>query len=128
MPPQPPATKPKIALNNVFWGLILWLFGYILGFVFFPFVPKDLIGWFIMPFGIAFTLFVLYKWVARAEFMCYIGVGLFWVVIAVVMDYVFLFKVLNAADYYKFDVYLYYLLTFILPIIVGWYRFGKLKK
>jgi hypothetical protein len=124
---QPPATKAKIALNNIFWGIILWLFGYILGFVFFAFVPQNLIGWFVMPLGIAFTLLVLFKWIARAEFTCYIGVGVFWTVIAVVMDYFFLYKMLNATNYYKFDVYLYYILTFVLPIIVGWYKF-KVKK
>ena len=41
--------------------------------------------------------------------------------IAIVCDYFFLVKVFNAADgYYKLDVYLYYTLTFALPLFTGW--------
>ena len=57
--------KGKILLNTIFWGFVLWLFGYILGFVFFAFVPKEMIGWFVMPLGIVATLFVLLKWIKR---------------------------------------------------------------
>jgi hypothetical protein len=45
-----------------------------------------------------------------------------WMIMAVVLDYFFLVKMLNASDYYKFDVYLYYILTFVLPVAVGWYK------
>jgi hypothetical protein len=38
-----------------------------------------------------------------------------------VFDYFLLVKVFKPVDgYYKLDVYLYYVLTFILPLIVGW--------
>jgi hypothetical protein len=67
-----PNGKFNILLNTLFWGLILWLFGYILGIVFFVFVPKDLIGFFILPFGVAFTLWVLFWKIKREEFGCYI--------------------------------------------------------
>ena len=120
--------KKKIFLNTVFWGFILWLFGYILGFVFFAFVPKETIGWFIMPFGVLATLWVLIKKIKREKFMCYIGLGVIWTIIAVAMDYIFLVKLLGATNYYKADVYLYYLLTLALPIAVGFYRFRKIKK
>jgi hypothetical protein len=70
---------------------------------------------------------VLFKWIKRDSFGCYFGVGIFWTVIAVVMDYIFLVKLLNASDYYKLDVYLYYILTFVLPVAVGWYKL-KFKK
>ena len=117
--------KKKILLNTLFWGFILWLFGYILGFVFFAFVPKEMIGWYVMPLGIVATLFVLFKWTKREEFMCYIGLGVIWTIMAVVLDYFFIVKMLNSPDYYKFDVYLYYALTFVLPVAVGCYK--KLK-
>ncbi len=119
-------TKKQIILNNIFWGFILWLFGYILGIVFFAFVPKDQIGFYILPFGTALTLWVLLKKIKREEFLCYIGVGMFWTLIAVILDYLFIVKLFKSADYYKPDVYLYYALTFVLPILVGWYKFkGK---
>ena len=57
--------KKKILLNTIFWGFILWLFGYILGFIFFGFVPKEQIGSYVMPLGIIATIFVLLKWIKR---------------------------------------------------------------
>ena len=118
-----PKTKKALFLNTILWGLALWFFGYILGFVFFAFVPKDLIGWAIMPFGIAAILWVLFKKIARKEFMCYFGLSIFWTLIAIIFDYFFIVKLLNSTDYYKFDVYIYYFLTFLIPISVGWYKF-----
>ena len=120
--------KKKIFLNTLGWGFLLWLFGYALGFVFFAFVPPDVIGWFIMPFGLAATLWVLFKKIERESFGCYIGLGIFWTIIAVALDYVFLVRLLSAVGYYKLDVYLYYILTFLLPLIVGWYKMSAKKK
>ena len=117
--------KGKIFLNTVLWGFALWLFGYILGFLFFAIAPKEMIGWFIMPFGIAATLWVLLKKIDREQYMCYIGLGIIWTIMAVVLDYFFIVKMLHSNDYYKLDVYLYYILTFVLPVAVGWYKFKK---
>ena len=119
--------KGKVFLNTVFWGFVLWLFGYVLGFVFFAFVPKDSIGWYILPLGVIATFWVLLKKIKREEFKCYIGLGVIWTIMAIALDYVFLVKMLKAIGYYKLDVYIYYILTFVLPIIVGWYKFKKPK-
>jgi len=94
-----PQSKPKIFLNTVLWGLALWFFGYVLGFVFFALVPKDSIGWYVMPFGLAATLWVLIKKIKREEFGCYVGLGIVWTVLAIALDYVFLVKMLSAFDY-----------------------------
>ena len=119
--------KKQIFLNTIFWGFILWLFGYILGIIFFTFVPKEFLGWSIMPFGVVATLWVLFKKIERESFGCYIGLGVIWTIIAIVFDYFFLVKLFNSSDYYKFDVYVYYFLTLVLPIAVGWYKFNKKK-
>lgn len=111
--------KGKIFLNTVLWGFALWLYGYILGFVFFAIVPKDQIGWYIFPFGLAAILWVLVRKIKRDEFKCFIGLGIVWTVLAIVLDYVFLVKMLSATNYYKLDVYMYYVLTLTLPILVG---------
>lgn len=121
-------SKGKIFLNTVFWGFVLWLFGYILGFLFFVLVPKDMIGWAILPFGVAFALWVLFKKIKREEFMCYFGLGVIWTLMAIILDYLFIVKLLGSADYYKADVYMYYALTFVLPIAVGWYKFNNKKQ
>jgi len=120
-----PTGKAKILLSNLFWGFILWLFGYILGIVFFAFVPKEQIGFYILPLGVVLTLWVLFKKIKREKFICYIGLGAIWTIMAVFLDYLFIVKMFQSADYYKPDVYLYYALTFILPTAVGWYK--KLK-
>lgn len=102
------------------WGLLLWFIGYGLGMIFFSIVPKTMIGWFIMPIGIIITLWVLFKKIKADSFQYYVLLGVVWVLIAVVFDYLFLVKPFKLADsYYKLDVYLYYILTFILPVFVG---------
>ena len=111
--------KGKIFLNTVSWGFILWLIGYGLGIVFFAFVPKEQIGWYIMPIGMIVTLWVLFKKIERESFGCYIGLGVIWTIIAVVLDYIFIVKLFNSAGYYKLDVYIYYFLSFVLPLAVG---------
>jgi len=119
--------KGKIFLNTVFWGFVLWLFGYILGIAFFAFVPKDAIGWYILPLGVFFTIWVLFKKIERGSFVCYIGLGIFWVIIAAVLDYLFIVNLFKATDYYKPDVYVYYILTFVLPVAVGWHKLRAAK-
>jgi hypothetical protein len=115
--------KRKIFLNTVFWGFVLWLFGYVLGLVFFAFAPKDVIGWFIIPFGVVATLWVLFKKIKRDSLACYVGLGIVWAITAIVLDYAFIVRLFKSAGYYKLDVYFYYALTFAVPIIVGWQRF-----
>ena len=108
----------KFLIRDVLgWGLLLWLVGYLLGFVFYAFVPVALIGWLVTPFGIALTCFVLWKWVRVDRWSAAMLLGIGWSVIAIVCDYAFIVKLLNPSDgYYKLDVYLYYLLMFALPV------------
>ncbi len=102
------------------WGTLLWFFGYILGIVFFFIMPKSLIGWIITPIATFVTLWVLAKKIKSNSFQYYCGLAISWTVIAVVLDYFFIVKAFKPEDgYYKLDVYLYYALTFILPLIVG---------
>jgi len=108
------------------WGFLLWLIGYLLGFALFAFVPVSLIGWIITPIGILITLWVLLKKVKSESFQYYIFIAVGWTVIAIAFDYLFLVTLLKPADgYYKLDVYLYYALTFLLPLIVGWWKLRK---
>ena len=103
------------------WGFILWLIGYGLGMILFFVVPVSLIGWIIMPIGTIITLWVLFKKVKGDSLKYYFLVAAAWTLIAVVFDYLFLVKAFGPADgYYKLDVYLYYTLIFVLPLIVGW--------
>jgi hypothetical protein len=112
--------------DSLLWGFILWLIGYALGFVFFAFVPADAIGWYIMPFGTVITLFVLFKFIKGKNLQYFLKVAVIWTLTAVVFDYIFLVQLLKpAGGYYKLDVYIYYGLTFLLPLLVGWYKTKK---
>lgn len=106
--------------DTIGWGFLLWLIGYILGFVLFFVVPPALIGWVIMPVGVGIALWVLFKKIKSNSFQYYLLLAVVWTLIAVVFDYIFLVQLLKPSDgYYKLDVYLYYGLTFVLPLIVG---------
>jgi hypothetical protein len=112
----------QLIKQALLWGIILWLIGYVLGFVFFAIVPISVIGWFIMPIGILITLWVLVKKI-HGSVRYYLIIAIVWTVIAIALDYLFIVKALKPADgYYKLDVYLYYILTFLLPIIVGYFK------
>jgi uncharacterized membrane protein len=116
----------QLLKDTLGWGFILWLIGYVLGIVLFPVVPTSIIGWVIMPIGVLVTLWVLFKKVKGDSLNYYLIVAVSWTLIAVVFDYFFLVKTFKPADgYYKLDVYLYYVLTFLLPIIVGWRKTAK---
>jgi len=110
------------------WGFILWLIGFALGVMLFAFVPPSLIGWVIMPIGIIITLWILWRKVKADSFRYYALLAMVWVLIAIACDYLFLVKALMPADgYYKLDVYLYYALTFVLPLVVGWRKLATQK-
>lgn len=115
-------SKKQILLNTLFWGFLLWLFGYVLGIIFFAFVPQEQIGLYVMPLGALCTLWVLFKKIKREEFMCYIGLGAIWMITAVVLDYLCIVILFQSANYYRLDIYIYYVLTLIVPIAVGWYK------
>lgn len=112
--------------STLVWGFVLWLVGYIAGMVLFFVAPKELIGWIITPLATILTIWVLVKKIKRPEMKCYFGLGLIWMIMAVVLDYIFLVKMFGVGNtYYKADVFLYYTLTLILPIAVGYWKFKQ---
>lgn len=115
----------KFLLHSFGYGFLLWLFGYILGIIFYAFIPKDILGWVIMPFGIALTLWVLFKKIKSKSFEYFLSIAIIWLVLAVALDYIFIIKLLNPEDYYKFDVFIYYGLTFLLPLLAWHKKTGK---
>ena len=119
----------QLLKDSIGWGIILWLIGYALGFIFFFILPVSMIGWIIMPIGLVITLWVLFKKVKAGSFSYYFILAVVWTAIAVAFDYLFIIKMLNPTDgYYKLDVYLYYALTFICPLIVGWWKEQRVSK
>jgi hypothetical protein len=115
------ANKKNFYIDAFGWGFVLWLIGYLLGMILFFVVPPNMIGWIILPIGIIITLWVLLKKIKGDSFNYYLHLAIAWTLIAIVFDYLFIVKALNADEYYKLDVYVYYALTFILPL-VAYYR------
>ncbi len=110
----------QLMKNTLVWGFVLWLIGYILGIFLFILVPSSLIGWIISPIGIAMTIWVLFKKIKSTKRTDYWITGTVWLFIAVALDYFLLVKLFKPEDgYYKLDVYIYYAVTFLLPIIIG---------
>lgn len=105
------------------YGFLLWLFGFILSILLFPFVPAHLLGWVIAPFGTLLTLWVLFKKIPSRDFKYYLKISVVWTLLAVFFDYFFLVRLFNPADgYYKPAVYFYYLVTLLLPLLVYGYK------
>ncbi len=113
-------TSNQLVKDTLGWGFLLWLIGYVLGIILFVVVPPAMIGWIITPIGIGITLWVLLKKIKSTSLSYYLIVGIAWTYMAIILDYFLLVKVFKPADgYYKLDVYIYYALTFLLPLIVG---------
>ncbi len=113
-------TREKLA--DLFgFGFALWLFGFVLGMMLFSIVPTAYLGLVITPFAFAAALWVcLRRFRGRGDSGLYLlSVGAVWLFIAVSFDYIFLVRAFSVANYYDFDVFLYYFITFFLPIAVG---------
>ena len=116
----------QLLKDSLGWGFVLWLIGYILGIILFFVLPPSLIGWFILPVGLIITLWVLLNKVKGDTLQYYLILAAVWTVMAVILDYFFIVKMLNPADgYYKLDVYLYYAHTLITPLVIGWWKKTK---
>jgi uncharacterized membrane protein len=112
--------------DSLGWGFVLWLIGYALGIILFTIVPPSIIGWVIAPVGIIVLLWVVLRKVRGDSFRYYALLAVVWVLIAIVFDYLFLVIPFKPADgYYKLDVYLYYALTFLVPLVIGWWKTSR---
>lgn len=102
------------------WGILLWGFGYLLGIALFMVVPPTWIGWIITPLGSLVTVYILIRKIRSTSLGYYLGLGIIWMILAIVLDYFLLVKLFHPTDgYYKLDVYLYYAFTLLLPPGVG---------
>ena len=104
-------------------GTVLWLIGYLasLALFFSPFAGY--MGWVLIAIFTPVTIVIAWWWFRQRERLplgYYAGVGFAWVLIAVVLDYLFI-VLLFQATYYGPDVFVYYALTFLIPVGVGLY-------
>jgi hypothetical protein len=106
--------------DTVGLGTLLWLVGYVASLVLFftPFVHH--MGWIITVIFTPLTIAITWLWFHERDipFLYFVQVGIVWTLIAIVLDYLFIVELFHAA-YYEFDVFVYYALTFLIPVGVG---------
>jgi hypothetical protein len=107
-------------------GTLLWLIGYLtsLALFFSPFA--GIMDWILIavftPITVAITCWCFRE--RNLTIQYYAEIGIAWTAIAVVLDYLFI-VLLFQASYYGPDVFVYYTLTFLVPVGVGLVKLRK---
>jgi hypothetical protein len=107
-------------------GILLWLIGYLasLALFFSPFA--GIMGWVLIAIFTPVTIAITWWWFTGRDLSLsyYAGVGIAWTAVAVVLDYLFIVLLFHTA-YYGPDVFVYYALTFLIPVGVGLIRLRR---
>ncbi len=108
--------------DGVGLGTALWLLGYLASLVLFFSPFSGAMGWIITVVFTPVTIAITWWWFRARDhpLSYYVGVGVVWTVIAIVLDYLFIVQLFRAT-YYGPDVFVYYALTFLIPVGVGLY-------
>ncbi len=116
----------RIIIDALGFGILLWVAGFALGMIFFPFIPVAYIGLPIVAVIVPLTFLISYYRFKEKGFdkTYYITVAVAWFLIAVIFDYIFLVRGFNVQNYYDADLLAYYALTLLAPIVTG-IKFGR---
>lgn len=108
--------------DTVGLGVFLWLIGYLSSIALFFSPLAGSLGWIITAVFTPVSIAITWWWFRRRglPLIYYAGVGVAWTAIAVVFDYLFIVLLFQAV-YYAPDVFVYYALTFLIPVGVGLY-------
>jgi len=104
-------------------GTALWLMGYLASLVLFFTPCAGIMGWILLAVFTPVTIVITWWWFNTRKSLSlryYAGVGIAWMLIAIVLDYLFIVLLFNAT-YYDPDVFVYYAVTFLIPPGVGLY-------
>lgn len=105
-------------------GTGLWLIGYLASLaLYFTPIWETMGGWILLIIFTPLTIAITWWWFNRREqlpLQYYAGVGIAWMLIAIVLDYLFIVRLFHAT-YYGTDVFVYYAMTFLIPVGVGLY-------
>jgi len=102
-------------------GTALWLIGYLASLVLFFSPFAGFMGWILITVFTPVTIAIVWWWFRKRGHLplqYYAGVGVAWVLIAIVLDYLFIVQLFQA-HYYETDVFVYYAVTFLIPVGVG---------
>lgn len=105
-------------------GIFFWIIGYLASFVLYFTPLSSVMGWVLLVIFTPLTTGIAWWWFRQRERLplrYYAGVGVAWMLIAVVLDFFFIVKFFGTVTYYAPDVFLYYALMFLVPVGVGLY-------
>ncbi|HEY7777097.1 MAG TPA: hypothetical protein VIA09_01030 [Nitrososphaeraceae archaeon] len=110
-------------------GCILWFIGYAFSLSLFPIVPVAMIGWLVSAVLIPITILVALTRFKNSQmsFSYYLFVGIVWLAIAFSLDYLFIIVAFNVSNYYNLDVFIYYVVTFLIPLVIG-IKYGRKQR
>jgi hypothetical protein len=103
-------------------GAGLWLIGYLASLLLFFSPFADSMGWIITAVCTPVTIAIAWWWFRERDLPLtyFVLVGLAWTVIAIVLDYLCIVRLFQT-PYYEIDIFVYYTLTFLIPVGVGLY-------
>ena len=102
-------------------GVALWLIGYLSSLALFFSPYAGVMGWILLVIFTPVTIAIAVLWFRKRKLLplaYYAKVGVAWVLIAVVLDYLFIVQLFQAT-YYGADVFVYYAVTFLIPVGIG---------
>jgi hypothetical protein len=105
-------------------GMALWLIGYLASLVLFFTPYAGVMGWILFVVFTPVTIAIAWWWFRKRDGLTlryYAGVGLAWMLIAIVLDFLFIVLLFQAAAYYGPDIFVYYAVTLLIPVGVGLY-------
>ncbi|VVB63616.1 Uncharacterised protein [uncultured archaeon] len=111
----------QLIKDTAILGTALWLIGYLASLVLFFTPYAGVMVWILLAVFTPVTILIVLWWFRKRErlpLQYYAGVGVAWVLIAIVLDYLFI-VLLFQANYYGIDVLVYYAVTFLIPVGVG---------
>jgi len=104
----------------VLLGVGFWLLGYLASLLLFFSPFQSSMGWIITTVCTPVTIAVAWLWFRTRDLPLsyYVKVGFVWTLIAVLFDYLFIVRLFQT-PYYELDIFVYYTLTFLIPVGVG---------
>jgi len=117
-----PGEKPRERLiDTLGLGLSLWFIGYIASIILYFLVPANVLGWILFVlFTPVFIVITFARFRERLlSFWYYVIISMTWTGIAILFDLLFIVKLFKPDNYYHLSVLVYYLETFIGPLIMG---------
>lgn len=114
----------QLLRDTAYTGILLWVAGYLASMaVYFSGLNYDVWGKVVLLLYIPCAAVFAYWYFSQRELSLqyYAGVGIAWSLIAVVLDYPFIVMRFGAWQYYTPDVFFYYIVMFLIPVIVGMY-------